>query len=129
MRKQPHHPHSMRCARESVGSSGEVSRDVQTRLGVTGVVGDSSRAAVGNGTERLTTANEDAHRKTLTSGNGDYEFLNTKPGTYVVSMKPAFSTGDYNFTGNFTGSPWADFLLGIPASAQIAVVVSDIASR
>ncbi len=33
--------------------------------------------------------------------------------------------GDYNFTGNFTGSPWGDFLMGAPASTQIAVVVSD----
>jgi hypothetical protein len=33
--------------------------------------------------------------------------------------------GDYNFTGNFSGSPWGDFLLGAPASTQIAVVVSD----
>lgn len=33
--------------------------------------------------------------------------------------------GDYNFTGNFSGSPWGDFLLGTPASTQIAVVVSD----
>jgi hypothetical protein len=33
--------------------------------------------------------------------------------------------GDYNFTGNFSGAPWADFLLGVPASTQIAVVVSD----
>ena len=33
--------------------------------------------------------------------------------------------GDYNFTGNLTGAPWADFLLGVPASTQIAVVVSD----
>ena len=31
--------------------------------------------------------------------------------------------GDYNFTGNFSGAPWADFLLGVPASTQIAVVV------
>ena len=33
--------------------------------------------------------------------------------------------GDYNFSGNLTGAPWADFLLGVPASTQIAVVVSD----
>ncbi len=33
--------------------------------------------------------------------------------------------GDYAFTGNFTGSPWGDFLVGAPAQTQIAVVVSD----
>jgi hypothetical protein len=33
--------------------------------------------------------------------------------------------GDYNFSGNFAGAPWADFLLGVPASTQVAVVVTD----
>jgi hypothetical protein len=33
--------------------------------------------------------------------------------------------GDYNFSGNLTGAPWADFLLGVPVSTQVAVVVSD----
>jgi hypothetical protein len=33
--------------------------------------------------------------------------------------------GDYNFSGNFSGAPWGDFLLGVPASTQVAVVVTD----
>jgi len=33
--------------------------------------------------------------------------------------------GDYNFTGNFTRNPFADFLLGVPASSSIAVLSRD----
>lgn len=33
--------------------------------------------------------------------------------------------GDYSFTGNFTGHPFADFLLGVPANTSIAVVSRD----
>ena len=33
--------------------------------------------------------------------------------------------GDFGFTGNFTGSPWGDFLLGVPAGTGIAVVKFD----
>ena len=33
--------------------------------------------------------------------------------------------GDFGFTGNFTGNPWGDFLLGIPAATGIAVVKFD----
>ena len=33
--------------------------------------------------------------------------------------------GDYGFTGNFTGAPWGDFLLGVPAATSIAVVKFD----
>src|SRR6266436_1379049 len=33
--------------------------------------------------------------------------------------------GDYSFSGNFTGAPWGDFLLGVPVATDIAVVVTD----
>ncbi|HEU0119036.1 MAG TPA: TonB-dependent receptor [Bryobacteraceae bacterium] len=33
--------------------------------------------------------------------------------------------GDFNFTGNFTGDPFADLLLGVPTSSSIAVVSRD----
>jgi len=33
--------------------------------------------------------------------------------------------GDFNFTGAFTGNAFADFLLGTPASTQIAVLTAD----
>lgn len=33
--------------------------------------------------------------------------------------------GDFNFTGNFTGNPFADFLFGVPASSSIAVLSRD----
>lgn len=33
--------------------------------------------------------------------------------------------GDYNFTGNFTGAPFGDFLLGAPNNTSVAVVVLD----
>jgi outer membrane receptor protein involved in Fe transport len=33
--------------------------------------------------------------------------------------------GDYNFTGNFSGHPFADFLLGVPTNTSIAVVTRD----
>jgi hypothetical protein len=35
------------------------------------------------------------------------------------------SYGDYFFTGNFTGQPFADFLLGVPANTSIAVLTRD----
>ena len=33
--------------------------------------------------------------------------------------------GDFNFTGIFSGDPFADFLLGVPASSAIAILSSD----
>ena len=33
--------------------------------------------------------------------------------------------GDYAFSGNFTGQPWADFLLGVPVNTSVAVVQLD----
>ena len=33
--------------------------------------------------------------------------------------------GDYTFTGNFSGDPFADFLLGVRARTSVAVVVRD----
>jgi len=33
--------------------------------------------------------------------------------------------GDYGFTGNFSGAPFADFLLGVPVQTSVAVVVLD----
>lgn len=33
--------------------------------------------------------------------------------------------GDYIFRGTFTGAPWADFLLGVPAETSVAVVQLD----
>lgn len=33
--------------------------------------------------------------------------------------------GDFSFNGTFSGNSWGDFLLGTPASSQIAVVSSD----
>lgn len=35
------------------------------------------------------------------------------------------SYGDYLFSGNFSGSPWGDFLLGTPVATQIAVLTAD----
>ena len=59
----------------------------QSTFGVVlGTVKDASGAVVGNAAVRLTNLGENIQRETLTDVNGDYEFLNAKPGNYSVSI-------------------------------------------
>ena len=62
----------------------------QSTFGVVlSTVKDSSGAVVANASVQLINSGENVKRETRTSENGDYEFLNTKPGTYSVSINHA----------------------------------------
>jgi len=71
----------------------------QSTLGVVlGTVKDSSGAVVKDAVVRLTNAGENTSREALSDANGNYEFQNVKPGTYIVSataqgFRPFTATG------------------------------------
>src|SRR5689334_24900019 len=59
----------------------------QSTFGVVlGTVRDSSGAVVAGATVRLTNTGENISRQSSTGGSGDYEFQNTKPGAYSVTV-------------------------------------------
>jgi hypothetical protein len=53
---------------------------------ILGTVRDNSGAVVPNASARLTDTDENNSRETTTNGNGDYEFVNTKPGHYKLEV-------------------------------------------
>lgn len=64
---------------------------------VLGTVRDASGAVIKGAAVKLTNTGENTTRTAVSSANGDYEFQNTKPGTYSVTVtSPGFRT----FTAN-----------------------------
>ncbi len=53
---------------------------------------------------------------------GDYRRLQARSS---LGFTTGNNYGDFNFTGAFSGNSWGDFLLGTPASSQIAVLTTD----
>src|SRR6266849_9606722 len=65
---------------------------------ILGTVRDNSGAVVPGANIRLTDTDENNSRETTANGNGDYEFVNTKPGHYKVEVtSQGFQT--YEATG------------------------------
>ncbi len=56
---------------------------------ILGTVKDNSGAVVPNAKVRVTDTDENTNREVTANGNGDYEFVNTKPGHYKLEVSAA----------------------------------------
>ncbi|MCC6394321.1 MAG: carboxypeptidase regulatory-like domain-containing protein, partial [Bryobacterales bacterium] len=107
----------------------------QSTLGVVlGTVKDSSGGVLAGSRVRLTNAGQNTFQERTTNADGDYEFQNTQPGTYLVSVTQAgfqtFTARDIVVTARQTVRVDAVLQVGevtqtVEVSASAGVIATD----